>query len=88
MIDYPGYAYSLIVGIGGIIGFVKAGSTPSLLAGLTFGGLAAYAAHRVSTNPKNVGLALIVSCLLLTVMGVRFARSGKFMPAGLVAVLR
>nr|CAG8519883.1 6337_t:CDS:2 [Entrophospora candida] len=87
MTDYIGYSYALTVTLGGVVGYVKAGSLPSLIAGLSFGGLAAYAANRVSTNPKNVGMALIVSCVLLIVMGVRFYNSGKFMPAGLVSIL-
>ncbi|CAJ0904511.1 21154_t:CDS:2 [Entrophospora sp. SA101] len=76
MTDYIGYSYALTVTLGGVVGYVKAGSLPSLIA-----------ANRVSTNPKNVGMALIVSCVLLIVMGVRFYNSGKFMPAGLVSIL-
>ncbi|RHZ79373.1 hypothetical protein Glove_149g36 [Diversispora epigaea] len=87
MTDYIGYAYSFTVALGGIIGFVKAGSTMSLAAGLTFGCLAAFGANRVSKNSKNVGVALTVSVLLLGLMGFRFYKSGKFMPAGLVTVL-
>ncbi|RIA96935.1 transmembrane proteins 14C-domain-containing protein [Glomus cerebriforme] len=86
-IDYLGYAYASIVTLGGLIGFIKAGSTTSLVAGLLFGSLAAFAANRASTNPKNVSLALAVSLVLLLVMGARFYKSGKFMPAGLVTVL-
>ncbi|GBB87833.1 hypothetical protein RclHR1_14310010 [Rhizophagus clarus] len=85
--DYPGYAYAFIVTLGGLIGFIKAGSTTSLVAGLSFGSLSAFAAYRVSANPRNVGLALVVSLLLLFVMGSRFYKGGKFMPAGLVTVL-
>jgi len=85
--DYFGYAYAFIVALGGLIGFFKAGSTTSLVAGLSFGSLAAFAANRVSTNPRNVGLALAVSSVLLLVMGARFYKSGKFMPAGLVTIL-
>ncbi|CAG8558103.1 5755_t:CDS:2, partial [Ambispora gerdemannii] len=87
MTDIFGYVYATAIAVGGIIGYLKAGSTPSLVAGLSFGGAAGYAAYRVSLNPKNSGLALIVSSALLVVMGVRFAKSGKFMPAGLIATL-
>ncbi|CAG8563753.1 7715_t:CDS:2 [Acaulospora morrowiae] len=88
MKDYIGYAYAFTIGLGGVFGFLKAGSTSSLVAGLTFGSLAAYGAHRVSNNSKNVGLALIVSVLLLVVMSSRFYKSGKVMPSGVVAILR
>ncbi|CAI2178061.1 13058_t:CDS:2 [Funneliformis geosporum] len=88
MTDFIGYTYAFTVALGGVIGFLKAGSMVSLMAGLSFGGLAAYAANRVSTNPKSTGLALVVSLTLFIVMGVRFYKSGKFMPAGLVTIIR
>lgn len=55
----------------------------SLLAGTIFGFLAAYGA-----SLENKSLALIVSALLLGVMGPRFYRGRKIMPAGLVTLLR
>ncbi|KAG0942418.1 hypothetical protein G6F61_005015 [Rhizopus arrhizus] len=64
-----------------------AGSTSSLLAGLIFGALAALGAYQVSQDSKNVTLALVVSLLLLVVMGTRFYKGRKWMPAGLVSLL-
>lgn len=55
----------------------------SLLAGAIFGFLAAYGAYLDSKV-----LALITSLLLLSVMGPKFYRGRKFMPAGLVTILR
>lgn len=63
--------------------YKQAGSTASLLAGTIFGLLAALGAYT-----QNVKLSLIVSLVLLYVMGSRFYRGGKFMPAGLVSILR
>lgn len=63
--------------------FFLAGSTMSILAGAIFGFLAAYGAYL-----DNKVLALITSGLLLSVMGPRFYRGRKFMPAGLVSLLR
>lgn len=60
----------------------------SLLAGSIFGALAALAAYQVSGDLNNVTLALIVSFTLMVVMGSRFYRGRKFMPAGLVTLLR
>ncbi|RUS30061.1 transmembrane protein 14C-like protein [Jimgerdemannia flammicorona] len=88
MADFVGYAYAVVVFLGGLIGYVKAGSVASLASGAAFGVAAAYGAKLVSTNPKNVTLALAVSVALLLVMGFRFSKSGKFMPAGLVSLLR
>ncbi|RCH80094.1 Transmembrane protein 14C [Rhizopus stolonifer] len=83
MTDTLGYAYGLTVVTGGVVGYVKAGSVASLAAGGVFGGLAIAGAYQVSQNPRNVLLSLIVSLTLLFVMGSRFYRGRKFMPAGL-----
>ncbi|KAI8643578.1 transmembrane protein 14C-like protein [Parasitella parasitica] len=87
MTDIAGYAYGLTVFAGGLVGFIKAKSIMSLLAGSLFGILACLGASQVSKNPKNVTLSLIVSLILLCVMGGRFYRGRKFMPAGLVTLL-
>ncbi|KAF0396653.1 TMEM14-domain-containing protein [Gigaspora margarita] len=87
MTDYPGYIYAAAISLGGIFGYIKAGSLPSLFFGLTFGVLAAYGANRASNNPRDVLIAFLVSLVLLIVMGIRFFKTGKFMPAGLVAAL-
>jgi len=87
MVDYLGYAYAAVVALGGIMGYLKAGSVMSLGAGLTFGSLAAFGARQVSVDPSRYHVLLVVSTMLATLMGYRFANSGKFMPAGLVASL-
>ncbi|XP_010903863.1 transmembrane protein 14C [Esox lucius] len=85
-IDWIGYSYAALVSIGGIIGFVKAGSVTSLVAGLFFGALAGIGAYLTSRSPKNVWLSLGTSGTLALVMGMRFLNSWKFMPAGLMTV--
>ncbi|XP_074636631.1 transmembrane protein 14C-like [Acropora palmata] len=85
--DFLSYGYSMIVMLGGVIGYAKAGSVPSLAAGLVFGGISAAAAYQTNAYPKNVWVMLTTSLLLSGVMGTRFMRTGKFMPAGLVAGL-
>ena len=64
------------------------GSVPSLVAGLGFGAALAVGAQQVSADPANFYLSLLASSVLLAVMGARFRRSGKMMPAGLVAAIR
>ncbi|XP_053106277.1 transmembrane protein 14C-like [Hemicordylus capensis] len=84
-VDWVGYGYAALVASGGIVGYAKAGSVPSLAAGLLFGGLAGVGAYQQSQDAKNVWLSLIASGTLTAVMGMRFYNSRKFMPAGLIA---
>nr|XP_034817325.1 transmembrane protein 14C isoform X1 [Pan paniscus] len=80
-----GFGYAALVASGGIIGYVKAGSVPSLAAGLLFGSLAGLGAYQLSQDPRNVWVFLATSGTLAGIMGMRFYHSGKFMPAGLIA---
>uniref|UniRef100_A0A3Q4APE5 Transmembrane protein 14C n=1 Tax=Mola mola TaxID=94237 RepID=A0A3Q4APE5_MOLML len=84
-VDWVGYAYAVLVASGGVIGYVKAGSVPSLAAGLLFGSFAGLGAYQVSSEPRNVWVSLATSGALTGVMGKRFYESRKFMPAGLMA---
>ncbi|XP_053185976.1 transmembrane protein 14C-like [Scomber japonicus] len=85
-LDWIGFSYAALVVIGGFIGYVKAGSVTSLVAGLLFGLLAAGGAYLGSQNPKNVWLSLGTTGVLTGVMGMRFLSSWKFMPAGLMTL--
>ncbi|XP_018495056.1 transmembrane protein 14C [Galendromus occidentalis] len=85
--DFFGYAYAAAISLGGLMGYLKAGSVMSLCAGLTFGSLAAYGAKQISEDPTKIHILLFVSSVLSILMGYRFANSGKFMPAGLTCML-
>ncbi|XP_040209646.1 transmembrane protein 14C [Rana temporaria] len=84
-VEWFGFGYAALVATGGVIGYVKAGSVPSLAAGLLFGGLAGLGAYQMSHDSKNIILSLIASGSLAGVMGYRFYSSGKLMPAGIIA---
>uniref|UniRef100_A0A8D2HZC7 Transmembrane protein 14C n=1 Tax=Urocitellus parryii TaxID=9999 RepID=A0A8D2HZC7_UROPR len=84
-LHYFGFGYAALVATGGIIGYAKAGSVPSLAAGLFFGSLAGLGAYQLSQDPRNIWVFLATSGTLAGIMGMRFYHSGKFMPAGLIA---
>eukprot|EP00745_Piridium_sociabile_P024444 TRINITY_DN38694_c0_g1_i1.p1 TRINITY_DN38694_c0_g1~~TRINITY_DN38694_c0_g1_i1.p1 ORF type:complete len:113 (+),score=14.37 TRINITY_DN38694_c0_g1_i1:63-401(+) len=86
-VDWISFVYAAVVAVGGIIGYVKKGSVPSLAMGLACGGLMGVGAYQTTNDPRNVLLSLVTSAVLTGVMGYRFMNSGKFMPAGLVATL-
>ena len=84
--------YFLIFGaltiIGGVIGYVKAGSVPSIVAGAITGILLLIAGWILPSN-RMVGLvmAFIVSLLLAAQFVPKFFRTWKVMPAGLMSIL-
>jgi len=85
--DVVSAAYAVLVATGGVIGYLKAGSIPSLVAGLSFGSVLGVGAYLTSVNPDNYYLTFGTSTVLGSLMGYRFVNSGKFMPAGLIAIL-
>lgn len=80
--------YALLVLGGGIAGYVKARSNPSLISGLV-SGVALLIAWYVSLQSPIVGLAIatIIALGLLGVFAQRFRHTQKLMPAGLMAIL-
>lgn len=78
--------YAALVGLGGLMGFLKGGSQKSLAAGGLSAGLLYYVYTQLPTKPvfaSAVGLGL--SAALLVVMGSRFKKSRKIFPAGIVS---
>ncbi|XP_063629442.1 transmembrane protein 14C [Cydia splendana] len=86
-VDFFGFAYAATVAAGGIMGYAKAGSIPSLGAGLIFGSILGIGAYQISRDPSNYQLMLGTTTVLGGIMGYRFYNSRKFMPAGIVFVL-
>jgi uncharacterized membrane protein (UPF0136 family) len=78
------WVYIVLLIVGGLIGFLKAGSKISLITSVIFAvGLALFAAHVVAWS---FGADILLLVLLL-VFVVRYAKGRKFMPAGLMIVL-
>jgi uncharacterized membrane protein (UPF0136 family) len=80
--------YAILVGAGGVMGFLKTGSQKSLLAGGLSSALLFYVFSELPGRPvlaSSVGLG--ISAALLAVMGSRFKKSGKVFPAGVVSLV-
>ena len=88
----PAKIYFIIFGvltiIGGIIGYVKAGSWASIIAG-SIAGVLLLIAGSLLPEHQAAGLAtgLVVSLLLAAQFIPKFLRTGKPMPAGVMSVL-
>jgi uncharacterized membrane protein (UPF0136 family) len=80
--------FGLLTIVGGVMGYLKAGSTASLIAGSISGILLLVAAFLLP-NSLALGLALaaVVSIALAGRFIPAFMKTGQVMPAGLMAVL-
>jgi uncharacterized membrane protein (UPF0136 family) len=88
----PTKIYFIIFGAltiaGGIMGYVKAGSTASIIAASISGVLLLVAAFLLPANAlAGIVLGGIVSLLLIGYFLPAFFRTGKMMPAGMMSVL-
>ena len=62
--DYLGYLYACLLAIGGLAGYLKAGSTMSLAMGSLCALAAGAGAYRASVSPDQVSLGLLVTLLV------------------------
>jgi len=80
--------FGLLTIVGGVIGYVKAGSTASIVAGAISGIALIVAAFLL---PTNVAVGLIIAGVVSIALAGRFIpafmKTGKMMPAGLMAML-
>lgn len=82
------FLYAAIVALGGVFGYVKARSIPSLVSGLVSGLVLAIAGY-VSLQSPSIGFAIatVVALGLSIVFVLRWRRTGKVMPAAALAGL-
>ena len=82
------YVYAVLVLLGGMMGFLKAKSLPSLIMG-ELGGLALIAAGYALGRGMSWGLPLAVtlSAGLLVFFSLRYLRTRAIMPGGLMAAI-
>jgi uncharacterized membrane protein (UPF0136 family) len=81
--------YAILLAVGGIVGYTKARSRPSLIAGLASAAAALLSLLLSLQNPRwGMGLGALLAILLTAFFGYRFGvKTRKFMPAGLLAVV-
>src|SRR6266851_6233095 len=88
----PAKIYFIVFGVlpiaGDILGYVKAGSLPSIIAGSITGVLLLVAASLLPEH-RAIGLAtgFVISLLLAAQFIPKFIRTGKAMPAGMMSIL-
>src|ERR1700730_5902841 len=84
--------YIIVFGVltvaGGVVGYVKAGSVASIIAGSITGVLLLVAAFLLPEH-RAIGLAtaFIISLLLAAQCAPKFIRTGRVMPAGMMSIL-
>jgi uncharacterized membrane protein (UPF0136 family) len=84
--------YFIVFGVltvaGGVVGYVKAGSVASIIAGSITGVLLLVAAFLLPEH-RAIGLAtaFIISLLLAAQFAPKFIRTGTVMPAGTMSIL-
>jgi uncharacterized membrane protein (UPF0136 family) len=87
-----GKIYLIVFGVltiaGGVVGYVKAGSVASIIAGSITGVLLLVAAFLLPEH-RAIGLAtaFIISLLLAAQFVPKFIRTGRVMPAGMMSIL-
>ena len=88
----PAKIYFIIFGlltiVGGVMGYVKAGSAASVIAGSVSGILLLLAAFLLPNNlAAGLAIALLVSAALAWRFVPAFMNTGQVMPAGLMSAL-
>ncbi|MBM3201464.1 MAG: hypothetical protein FJZ56_03530 [Chlamydiae bacterium] len=79
--------YALLVAIGGVMGWVKAFSLISLLAGLSSSLVLLIFGHFLYREKKWALIASTITVFLLSVMFlIRFLKTGNFLPGGLMVL--
>lgn len=77
--------YGIITLVGGVIGYLKAKSKPSLISGV-LSALLLFIAAFLESQGYDLGrvFAQVITIVLIIVFALRLQKTGKFMPSGLM----
>lgn len=79
--------YALLLGAGGYIGYARAGSKPSLIAG-SIGAVVAFASLILSYfGGFGFWLGLVLAAMMTVSFAARFRKTGKFLPSGMLGIV-
>ena len=82
------FLFGVLTIAGGIVGYIKAGSIASVIAGSITGVLLLVAAFLLPEHRgAALAIALVVSLLLAAQFVPKFVQTGKVMPAGMMSLL-
>ena len=84
------YVYAALIVVGGVIGYLKAKSLPSLIMGSLSTVLLMFAGYGMRTGQSwGLPLAVALTLFLLVFFSLRYLKSSPraFMPGGLMAIL-
>lgn len=82
------WIYGVIMILGGIMGFVKVGSKASLISGVGMGlGLIASGFGVSRGSYDSLVVAEVIAALLVVIFAIRFAKTRRIMPVGMLAIL-
>ncbi|XP_010425818.1 PREDICTED: protein FATTY ACID EXPORT 2, chloroplastic [Camelina sativa] len=80
--------YAFLVGVGGLMGYLKSGSQKSLLAGGLSAAVLMYVFTQLPTKPVLAStIGVVMAGALTWVMGTRYIGSKKIFPAGVVSIM-
>ena len=80
--------FGVLTVVGGVVGYVKAGSVASIVAGSITGVLLLVAAFLLPQHrAAGLATAFIISLLLAAQFVPKFMRTGRVMPAGMMSIL-
>ncbi|BAY12963.1 TMEM14 family protein [Calothrix sp. NIES-2098] len=82
------FVYGILALIGGIMGYIQASSRISLISGVISGLLLIFASFlQLQGQPWGLLVATLVTAVLVVFFCLRLAKTRKFMPSGLMAIL-